>query len=87
MDEKEDKVFNLLTQMYSEFTEFRQDVGTRLTKIESNMENDIKPNIKMCLDEILTIKEKQTEHDQRFDTLESKIEKHDVEISVIKRAK
>jgi peptidoglycan hydrolase CwlO-like protein len=81
----DDKVFNLLEKMYSEFTEFKQDITSKVTKIEMTLETDVKPNIKMCLDELVSVKEKQTEHDSRFDSIESKIEKQDVEISVIKR--
>lgn len=90
----DDKVFNLLEKMYSEFTEFKQEtkesfkkVDDRLTKIESSIENDINPKINMCLDEIVYVKEKLTEHDTRFDNIDSKIERHDVEINVIKRVK
>jgi hypothetical protein len=41
----------------------------------------------MCLEEIAGVKEKLIEHDKRFDSIETKIEKHDVEINVIKRVK
>lgn len=94
----DDKVFNLLEKMYSDLTEkidgltneMREgfkEVNTRITKLESTIENDIKPKINLCLEELVSVKEKLTEHDTRFDTLGAKIETHDVEISVIKRVK
>ena len=77
----DDKVFNLLEKMYSEINDKFDKVDkrfdsidSRLTKLESTLENEVKPSIKMCLNELVSVKEKQTEHDQRFDKIESKIE-------------
>ncbi len=53
----EDKTFELLTKMYGEFSnkidgikanleDFRQETNSRLTKIETLIENEIKPEIK-----------------------------------------
>ncbi len=94
----DDKVFNLLEKMYSDLTgkidglsnemqEGFKKVESRLTKVENTLENEIKPKISLCLEELVNVKEKLTEHDSRFDGIDSKIERHDVEINVIKRVK
>jgi len=101
----EDKTFDLIEKMYSEFTnrfdglqksltEFKTEtaegfagIESRLTKIETSIENEIKPNIKTSLEGYQTVYEKLQEHDKRFDELSEKIEKQDLEIRVIKAVK
>lgn len=90
----EDKLFELMEKMYSEMQNGFKKVDdrfniieNRIGKIEIAVENDIKPKISICLEELVSVKEKQIEHDKRFDIIESKLEQHDVEISVIKRIK
>ena len=48
----EDKTFELLEKMYAQFTDFRNDMNdfrketnTRLTKIETAIDHDIKPSL------------------------------------------
>lgn len=90
----DDKIFNLLEQMQANMMNQFEKVHGELkdlregqTKIQMDIEANVKPNIKLCLDELVSVKEKLAEHDLRFDTIDAKIESHDVEISVIKRVK
>lgn len=94
----EDKTFELLTQMYSEFKEFRVETKTEfslvnkrlgklensLIKVETIIENEIRPNIKLSLEGYQAVYEKLQEHDDRFTNIEDKLEKQEVEITVIK---
>jgi hypothetical protein len=63
----------------------------KLTKDMLNFENNLSPKVEALLDGYKQIYEKQLEHDkrfdahdQRFDSLENVIRKHDIEIRVIK---
>jgi hypothetical protein len=87
MSENNDKIYDLLTKMYSEFTEFKNDTTSRLGKIEISLEHDIKPKIKLCLDELVTVKEKLQEHDLRFDKIDEKLIVYDAEILTFERVK
>lgn len=65
----EDKTFDLLSKIYGELTEFKTDTAKRfngidkrldgiegrLTKIESSIENEIKPNINASLEGYQTV--------------------------------
>ena len=62
-------------------------IDKKLTKVELIIENEIKPNIKGLYETQSQILDKLEEHDKRFDSIETKLEKHDVEIRVIKAAK
>ncbi len=89
----EDKTFELIEKMYSEFQEIKIDindlksevrtVGNQVTKIE----NDLKPKVETALEGYQAVYEKLQEHDQKFDQLSDKIEKQDLEIRVIKAVK
>lgn len=83
----DDKSFELLTQMYSELKEFRKEASNRLTKIETIIENDIKPDIKACLEGYQMVYEMQKLQEKQLESIDRKLEKHDVEIRVIKGAK
>lgn len=94
----EDKVFELLTKMYGEFTgkidglqndlkEFRKEAADRLIKIETIIENEIKPDIKASLEGYQMVYEKQKEQGQQLESIDNKLEKQDVEIRVIKGAR
>ncbi len=52
-----------------------------------SLENDIKPKIKLIFETETHILSKLEEHDNRFDKIEKKLERHDVEIRVIKGGK
>ena len=90
----DDKVFQLLEKLYIDMQNGFKHVDSRfdnlenrVLKIESTLENDIKPKVSLCLEELSSVKEKLSEHDKRFDSIEEKIVSHDVEIKVLKRAK
>jgi tetrahydromethanopterin S-methyltransferase subunit G len=83
----DDKVFNLLEKMYSEIQEGFKKVDTRLTKIETTLETNVKPDIKLSLQGFIDTNEKLTSIETKVDNLGAKIETHDVEINVIKRVK
>lgn len=90
----EDKMFELMTKMYSEFSEFRKETNDKFDNLESEVkglrgdivriENDLDKKADAALDGYQQVYEKQLEHDKRFDTLEGKMQKQDVEIRVIK---
>ncbi len=90
----EDKSFELLTQIYSELKEFRENtneqfkgINNRLVKIETTLENNIKPDIKASLEGYQKVYEKLKHHEKQLESIDSKLEKQDVEIRVIKGAK
>lgn len=72
----EDKSFELLTKMYSEFSEFRKETNQRFDEVKSDiqkisyqvvkLENDLKPKIEIALEGYQAVSEKLT-------TLEDKI--------------
>jgi archaellum component FlaC len=70
----DDKVFNLLEKMYLELTEFKQEVtqkldsvDSRLTKLESTLENVTNKKIDVAL-------EGYTANTEKLDSIDSKIE-------------
>jgi predicted RNase H-like nuclease (RuvC/YqgF family) len=63
------------------------DLKSEQRKMSITIETDIKPSIKMCLEELVSVKEKLFEHDQRFDILEAKVDSHDIKIQVIEGGK
>lgn len=94
----EDKTFELLTKMYSEFSgkfdglkadlnDFRNETNSRLTKIETIIENEIKPDIKAALEGYQMVYEKLEEQQSAILEINNKLEKQDVEITVIKGGK
>lgn len=93
----DDKIYNLLEKVYIEVQDTKQKVNgieqrvtgieKKLTKVELIIENEIKPDIKGLYETQTQIIDKLEEHDKRFDSIEAKLEKHDVEIRVIKAAK
>lgn len=101
MNDLEDKIFDLLTQMYADFTtkfnnvtedikEVKEDIKTLksdVAKINVKLDHDIDNKVNILL-------ETRDESNKRLDNIEDmlqnislKVEKQDVEIRVIKRAK
>lgn len=90
----DDKTFELLEKMYGEFSEFRKETNNKFDKLETEMkglhmdvvriENNLGKKVDAALDGYMQVYEKQLEHDKRFDSLEGKMQKQDVEIRVIK---
>lgn len=83
----EDKSFELLTSIYTELKEFRKEANDRLTKLETTIKNDVKPDIKATLEGYQVVYEKQMQQEKQLESIDSKLVKQDVEIRVIKRAK
>lgn len=90
----DDKVFNLLEKMYADLSgkidnvnQEVQGLKNQVSKLEFVIENEIKPDIKASLEGYSQVYRKLEEHDKKLDSIESKIEAHDVEINVIKRIK
>ena len=83
----EDKTFDLLTQMYSEFKDFRKETDNRFTKLEIVIENEIKPDIKASLEGYNLVFEKLQEQDKKLDSIEKKLERQELELTVIKGGK
>ncbi len=90
----EDKTFELLTKMYSEFSK-RFDgvdkqldgVDGRLAKLEMVVENDIKKDLSALYDGYQRNYEKLTVLEQKVDSLSDRVDKQEVEIKVIKGGK
>ncbi len=90
----EDKTFELLTKMYSEFSkrfdgvDKRLDgVDGRLAKLEMVVENDIKKDLSALYDGYQRNYEKLTVLEQKVDSLSDRVDKQEVEIKVIKGGK
>ena len=79
----EDKMFELMTKMYSEFSEFRKETNDRFGNLDSEVkglrgdvvriENDLSKKVDATLDGYQQVYEKQLEHDKRFDSMEGKL--------------
>lgn len=97
----EDKVFDLMTTMYSDFTKRFDKIEGRLDnlengqkqlengqkKLENILENEIKHEIKVLFDGYKQTYEKLTVIENKVDNLADRVEKQDVEIRVIKGSK
>jgi predicted phage-related endonuclease len=94
----EDKTFELLTKMYSEFTDFRKETSTRLDgvegsikaleqgqkRIEVTLENDIKPKINALFDGYQQTYETLQDHGKKLDNITAKVDTQEIEIKVLK---
>ena len=86
----DDKLFELMTQIYGEVTKLSKKVSavelevSAVNKSQVRIENVIVPKVEAALDGYVQVYEKLLEHDKRFDRLEDKIGKHDMEIRVLK---
>lgn len=93
----EDKMFELVTKMYNEFSEFRKDMNEfkkdmnefrKETKKDIiRLENIVDTNSKALFDGYKQTFEKLTVVEKKVDDLSAKVEKQDVEITVIKGGK
>lgn len=93
----EDKSFELLTKMYSEFSEFRKETNQRFDEVKSDiqkisyhvvkLENDLKPKIEIALEGYQAVSEKLTTLEDKIDNLPAKVENQDVQITVLKGSK
>ena len=78
---------NDVSNLSSDVSKLSSDVSkisSDVSKISLTIENEIKPNIKLLFETQTHILTKLEEHDKRFDAIDKKLDKHDVEICVIK---
>ena len=93
----EDKTFELLTKMYSEFTNRFDDVGKDIKGLKNDVsglkndviriENKLDTSSKALFDGYHQTYEKLLEVDKKVDCLSDKVERQEVEIKVIKGGK
>jgi transcriptional regulator of heat shock response len=83
----ENKAFELLEKMYVEFSEFRKETNTRLDKVEGHIiriENDHGQKFDALFDGYRQLAEGQEEIKSQLAELSSKVEKQDIQITVLK---
>ena len=86
----EDKMFELVTKMYNEFSEFRKDMNEFRKETKKDiirLENIVDTNSKALFDGYKQTFEKLTAVEKKVDDISAKVEKQDVEITVIKGGK
>lgn len=93
----EDKMFELMSKMYSEMKQGFINVDNKFEDIDNkienlskqvmSLENDLKPKVESALDGYKLVYEKLTDLSEKVDIINSKVEKQDVEIRVIKGVK
>jgi DNA-binding FrmR family transcriptional regulator len=89
----EDKSFELLEKMYSEFigfrgdmNEFRKETNSRLNQVEGHitrLENKLDNNSKALFDGYQQMSEKLEIIEGKVDSLSGKVDRHDIKIQVI----
>jgi archaellum component FlaC len=70
-----------------EVKETVNSIDSRLIKVESSLENDIKPDIKLSLQGYHDTNEKLTSIEEKLDSLSNKVDRHDIKIQVIEGGK
>ena len=81
----EDKTFDLLAKMYAEMQEMKSNMATKhdIIRIENKMDD----NFKALYDGYQLTYEKLNILESKVDDISAKVDKHDVEIRVIKGSK
>lgn len=89
----QDKIFELLTKLYSEFSEFKSDMNSFrediTEKVQKNsdyilkLEHELKNDIKALYDGYILTYEKLQEHDKRFDVHDKRFDAHDKRFDAI----
>lgn len=84
-----DKLHDFRDEMHDfkgEMHDFKEDTGKRLTKLESSnlkietiIENEIRPHIKASLEGYAQVYEKLREHDRHFDDIEQRLDRQQME--------
>lgn len=96
-----DDTFELLTKMYADFTlqfkEVKGDISTlkgdvstlkgSTLKLEMKLENEINRKIDILLETRCEVNKRLDIIEDKIDIISAKVEKHDIEIKVIKAAK
>lgn len=77
----DDKTFELMEKMYSEFIGFRQDMNefrketnSRIDKIEIALEHDVKNSLQSLHEGMAGNTSTLTEHTERLNTIENKVD-------------
>jgi hypothetical protein len=86
----EDKTFELLEKMYSEFSEFRKETNTRFNKVEGHitrLEIEHGKKLDTLFDGYKQLAEGQEEIKSQLTELSFKVEKQDIQITVLKGSK
>ncbi len=83
----EDKTFELLTKMYSEFSSRFENVENEIKKVQIKLEHNIEPQIKVLFEDRDNIHKKLDSIEQKVDVLTNRVDKQDIQISVIKGGK
>ena len=79
----EDKTFELLEKMYSEFKTELNELKTGQKKLEAILEHDIKNDISALYDGYKQTYEKLEAIEDKVDALTEKVDRHDIKIQVI----
>ena len=89
----EDKIFELMTKLYGEFSEFKKEISEFRKETKSDIKS-LKSDVVMlenkldtALDGYKLTFEKLTVLENKIDDISAKVEKQDVEITVIKGGK
>jgi predicted RNase H-like nuclease (RuvC/YqgF family) len=97
----DEKVFKLLEKMYAELTGKIDGIGNELQelktevkqnskdiqKVQTTLENDVKPNIKLALQGFVDTNEKLSTIEDKIDTIVDRVDRHDIKIQVIEGGK
>jgi predicted nucleic acid-binding Zn-ribbon protein len=86
----EDKTFELLTKMYSEYSTQFEEVKSEMQKISNQvvkLENDLKSKAEIALEGYQAVSGKLTTLENKIDNLTSKVESQEVQITVLKGGK
>ena len=87
-----EQLFEFMTKMYSEMQEMRKNMATKNDLAKTNqaivgLENKIDVNNKALYDGYKLTYETLTALKNKVNEIDAKIDKHDIEIKVIKKAK
>ena len=83
----EDKTFELMTRMYSEFSEFRKETNKRFDTVDCHiirLENEHSKRLDALFDGYKQLTEGQEEIKSQLQELSSKVEKQDMQITFLK---
>lgn len=87
MDDKLDKIYDLIDKMYSDLSGKIDGMGNEIKKVDIKIEHKIEPKIQALFEAKDIIYEKLDNLGEKVDNLSSKLEKQEVEIKVIKGGK
>jgi predicted RNase H-like nuclease (RuvC/YqgF family) len=85
-NEMEDRTFELLERMYSEFTEFRRETTDRLDGLRNDVlgiENNHGKKLEALFDGYRQHERKLDSIEQKVDSISEKVDRHDIKIQVI----